>query len=167
MSRASDSSKLVVLDPRDIPKRPDGKFAKGFTKPRTYGRKKGTPNKTTVMLKQAILDAAALVGQDGKGKDGLVGYLKMLAVKERPVYARLLERVLPLQLNVEDKSAPKYTASEAVERLRARKLPVPLSLQQMAEGLRPVDDNAAYERELNGDDFCDTSAEEPDGDGET
>ena len=116
MSRASDSSKLVVLDPRDIPKRPDGKFAKGFTKPRTYGRKKGTPNKTTVMLKQAILDAAALVGQDGKGKDGLVGYLKMLAVKERPVYARLLERVLPLQLNVEDKSAPKYTASEAIAR---------------------------------------------------
>lgn len=38
-----------------------------------------------------MLQAASLVGQDGKGKDGLVGYLMSLAVKERAVYARLLK----------------------------------------------------------------------------
>jgi len=162
--RTSDHPKLLVVkSPKDIPRTPSGKFAKGFTKPRTYGRKKGTPNKTTVLLKQAILDAATLVGQDGRGKDGLVGYLKMLAVKERAVYARLLERVLPLQLNVEDKSAPQYTAAEAAAKLRERGLPVPTALLQMAEGMRPVD-AADYEDELNGDGI--EGAEPPSGERE-
>jgi hypothetical protein len=39
---------------------------------KTGGRKKGTPNKTTQALKEAVLEAAALAGD----KDGLVGYLK-------------------------------------------------------------------------------------------
>jgi hypothetical protein len=118
---------------------------KGAAKAATAGRAKGTRNKTTIMLKDAILTAATLVGQDGRGKDGLVGYLRMLAVKERAVYARLLEKVLPMQLHVEDKTVPVYTAAEAVQRLRERKLPVPPSLISMAES---ADE---YEAELNGE----------------
>jgi hypothetical protein len=44
---------------------------------RRGGRKKGTPNKTTVLLKDAILQAADAAG----GKEGLVGYLTNLAKK--------------------------------------------------------------------------------------
>ena len=124
-------------------------FKKGHAKPANAGRAKGTPNRTTVLLKQAIIDAATLVGQDGRGKGGLTGYLRMLAVTEKAVYARLLERVLPLQMTVEDRSAPTYSAEEAVQKLEERGLPVPPALLQMAEDMRPVD-AADYEDELNG-----------------
>ena len=42
------------------------------------GRKAGVPNKIPPLLKDAILEAASLVGFDGMGKDGLVGYLQRL-----------------------------------------------------------------------------------------
>jgi hypothetical protein len=102
------------------------------------------------MLKEAILEAATLLGQDGKGKDGLVGYLKMLAIKERAVYARLLEKVLPMQLHVEDKTVRKYTAEEATRELQARGIPVPLGLAQLASGMIHAIEPDTYEDELNG-----------------
>lgn len=63
------------------------------------GREKGVPNKTTRVLKEAILEAAEAVGENGRGKDGLVGYLKQVARKDRKAFATLLGRVLPLQLS--------------------------------------------------------------------
>jgi hypothetical protein len=52
-------------------------------RPKTGGRKKGTPNKTTALLKDAILEAAGNAGED----QGLVGYLTSQAhFKPRPVY---------------------------------------------------------------------------------
>src|SRR5439155_19450975 len=111
-------------------------------------RKKGVRNRTSLLLKEAILQAATLVGQDGKGKDGLVGYLKMLAVRERAVYARLLEKVLPMQVDVEDRTVKMYTAEKAAMRLRERGLPVPpMLLQVSSKALKPADE---YEDELNG-----------------
>jgi hypothetical protein len=107
-------------------------FTKGTPKPPDAGRKKGTHNRTTTLLKEAILEAATLLGDNGKGRDGLVGYLKMLATRERAVYARLLEKVLPLQVHVEDKTTPIYSAAEAVAKLRERGLPVPHSLLALA-----------------------------------
>jgi hypothetical protein len=62
------------------------------------GRKAGVPNKTTALLKDAILQATA----DAGGKDGLVGYLTQQAkraLKSNPApYMGLLGRVLPLQV---------------------------------------------------------------------
>jgi hypothetical protein len=125
-------------------------FKKGMKRPEKAGRKKGVRNRTTLLLKEAILQAATLVGQDGKGKDGLVGYLKMLAVRERAVYARLLEKVLPMQVNVEDKTVKIYTAEEAAMRLRERGLPVPPMLLQIAAGGKELNLTDEYEDELNG-----------------
>lgn len=65
---------------------------------KTGGRTKGTPNKTTAVLKDAILKAAELVGEDGQGKGKTVGYLKRLAQTEPKAFAGLLGRVLPLQV---------------------------------------------------------------------
>lgn len=65
------------------------------------GRQKGVPNKSTQVLKDAILEAAEAVGENGKGKDGLIGYLKMVAKKEPKAFATLLGRVLPLQISGE------------------------------------------------------------------
>ncbi|MCW5678440.1 MAG: hypothetical protein KIT65_10900 [Xanthobacteraceae bacterium] len=66
------------------------------------GRKKGVPNKTTQALKDAILLAAEQRGEDGKGKNGLTGYLKFLANDEPKAFASLLGRVLPLQVTGEN-----------------------------------------------------------------
>ena len=59
---------------------------------KTGGRKKGTPNKLTADLKDAILRAAELAGD----KDGLVGYLKNQALANPGPFMGLLGKVLPM-----------------------------------------------------------------------
>lgn len=65
------------------------------------GRVKGSPNRTTKALKEAILLAADDVGEDGEGKGGLTGYLRTLAKAEPKAFAGLLGKVLPLQVTGE------------------------------------------------------------------
>lgn len=61
---------------------------------RRGGRQKGTPNKTTALLKDAILMAATEAG----GDDGLTGYLKAQAAANPGPFMALLGKVLPMQL---------------------------------------------------------------------
>ena len=61
---------------------------------KTGGRKKGTPNKTTALLKDAILVAAANAGKEG----GLEGYLTCQAVLNPGPFMALLGKVLPMQI---------------------------------------------------------------------
>lgn len=68
---------------------------------KTGGRKKGTPNKSTKALKDAILLAAEAEGMDGRGTDGLLGYLRRVAQEDIKAYSALLGRVLPLQVNAD------------------------------------------------------------------
>lgn len=66
------------------------------------GRKKGTPNKTTALLKEAVILAAEQVGHDDKGKDGLVGFLRKQAAKENNgPFMAMMAKVLPLQVTGE------------------------------------------------------------------
>lgn len=109
---------------------------------RRIGRKKGTPNKTTTLLKDAIIKAAEMLGQDGKGKNGTVGYLMWLGRHEPAVYGRMLEKILPMQLEVKDTSKRLYTADEAKAALEERGLPVPQSLADLAANVeRKRDDD--------------------------
>lgn len=73
---------------------------------RVGGRQKGTPNKTTALLKDAILNAGEEVGDPTQGgKGGLTGYCRFLAREEPKAYSALLGRVLPTQIaNEEGKS---------------------------------------------------------------
>ena len=73
-----------------------GKSQRGGSKPgeRRGGRKAGTPNKTTALLKDAVLEAARLAG----GKEGLTGYLKAQAVLSPNAFMGLLGKVLPMQI---------------------------------------------------------------------
>jgi hypothetical protein len=58
------------------------------------GRVAGTPNKTTALLKDAILKAAEMAG----GEEGLVGYLETQATESPTAFLSLLGKVLPLQI---------------------------------------------------------------------
>lgn len=62
---------------------------------KTGGRKKGTPNKTTALLKDAILSAADKAG----GGAGLVGYLTAQAALNPGPFMALLGKVLPMQIS--------------------------------------------------------------------
>lgn len=63
------------------------------------GRKKGSLNKTTKALKEAILSAAERHGFDGEGEDGLEGYLLRVAGAEPRAFVSLLGRVLPMTVD--------------------------------------------------------------------
>lgn len=74
------------------------------------GRPKGVPNKTTALLKDAILQAAAEAG----GKEGLVGYLTTQATANPQSFLPLLGKVLPMQITGEDGGPVKVTRIELV-----------------------------------------------------
>lgn len=61
------------------------------------GKPKG-PNKATMLLKDALLLAATEAG----GKEGLVGYLKMQAIKNPGPFMAQLGKILPLQITGAD-----------------------------------------------------------------
>jgi hypothetical protein len=78
-------------------KLPDGRSVApkvgGSAGNRGKGRKKGIPNKTTGLLKDAILKAAESAG----GPEGLVGYLEIQARENPGPFLALLGKVLPMQ----------------------------------------------------------------------
>jgi hypothetical protein len=67
---------------------------------KTGGRQKGTPNKTTALLKDAILKAAT----DAGGGD-MVAYLTAQAVANPGPFMALLGKVLPMQMTGLDEGA--------------------------------------------------------------
>lgn len=65
------------------------------------GRPKGTPNKTTALLKDAILKAAEQAGNK-VGNEGLVSYLEQQALENPGPFMALLGKVLPMQVTGAD-----------------------------------------------------------------
>ena len=70
----------------------DGSPKVGLDRSKT-GRRKGTPNKTTALLKDAILKAATDAG-DGD----MAAYLKKQAIDNPGPFMSLLGKVLPMQI---------------------------------------------------------------------
>jgi hypothetical protein len=64
-----------------------GSFKQGHKK--VGGRKRGTPNLMSIDYKKALLEAAYRVGNDGNGKDGFVGYLVWVAIRDPGVFCRV------------------------------------------------------------------------------
>lgn len=74
------------------------KFRPSLPGERRGGRQKGTPNKATALLKDAILTAATEAGGEG----GMEGYLRLQAVQNPGPFMSLLGKVLPMQITGED-----------------------------------------------------------------
>lgn len=67
---------------------------------KTGGRQKGTPNKTTALLKDAIIKAA-----EKAGNGDIVTYLHAQAIANPGPFMSLLGKVLPMQVTGEDGEA--------------------------------------------------------------
>lgn len=83
----------------------DGEKTKRGTSPASLanlkgGSRKGVPNKTTALLKDAILRAAEKAGNK-VGDEGLVSYLEEQADKNPGPFMSLLGKVLPMQVTGE------------------------------------------------------------------
>ena len=92
------------------------------------GRPKGSPNKTTALLKDAIIQAAERAGnkvsEDGQG--GLISYLEQQAAANPGPFMSLLSKVLPMQIEGE----MKHGAADSLTSL----------LAQIAENGRKITD---------------------------
>jgi hypothetical protein len=92
------------------------------------GRKRGTPNRMTADIKEAIVEACTMVA--GKKKfdytkvEGLTGYMARIAVDFPGHMAMLLRAALPLTLGAKQAELRDYlTEAEVRERLAALGMP--------------------------------------------
>jgi hypothetical protein len=117
------------------------------------GRPVGSQNRTTRILKEAVLLAAEQTGEDNRGKGGLVGYLRRIARTEPKAFCALLQRILPMQVTAKfdiDSALrePYSSVSEAREKLRALGVPV----QRFYAGAEQIEDHSNEDNSQERDD---------------
>jgi hypothetical protein len=88
------------------------------------GRPKGSVNKISQTFRDVLLQAVSEVGSSRKvgkdGKDGLLAYLKVAAVRQENTTLQLLGRILPLKISTEVKEIKEtMTIYEAIADLKA------------------------------------------------
>lgn len=93
---------------------PGRKFKPGDPRPAGAGRKKGTPNHTTVVLKEAIMRAF-----DAKGGHK---YLIRIADEEPRAFCMLLAKIIPHEIRAEIASSAVIIAAIREGRERADRL---------------------------------------------
>jgi len=128
LSKTAKPNKKIE-DNRDA----NGHLQKGHSGLPGAGRPPGSLNRTTVQLKQAILDAAEAAG----GEEGMVGYLKRLAIENSSAFSGLLKSVLPTTLAAESDGGSHteitfrriivYPGGREVENVTPKQLPAPAS----------------------------------------
>ena len=92
------AAKFRPDQPRRAKRRPGGNPFRPGVSGNPAGKPKGTPNKITVALREAILAAGEAAGGEG----GLTSYLTRLALENSSAYAGLLAKVLPTTLSTPD-----------------------------------------------------------------
>ena len=131
------------------------RFVKGAERPINAGRKRGSVNKKTAILKEAILLAAELEGDQDLRKTarlngetdeeiakrgGLVGYLRWQARNHPAPFSSLLGRVLPMQVRVDAHTDVTYrTVAEVGRDMAARGFAIADVAQLWIEA-HPVED---------------------------
>jgi hypothetical protein len=94
-----------------------GKFQKGERRPANAGRKPGSPNRTTRVVKDAFLEAARRTGDpENGGRGGLVGYLMWIARKHPVPFASQLGRLIPESVKVEVRTEINFRSVADIDR---------------------------------------------------
>ena len=76
-------------------------FVKGQARPAGAGRKKGQHNRHTILLREAIMEAATKAG----GKAGLVGYLQRQADDNPTGFLQILSKTLPRDVHLDQEGS--------------------------------------------------------------
>ena len=108
---------------------------------KTGGRQPGVHNRTTRLLKEAILLAAELEGRDGEGTDGLVGFLRRMANEDLRAFAMLLGRVLPLQVDDTRVEVTYQTVEEVRRELEAQGINIEMVKKALHQPVEVIDDH--------------------------
>jgi hypothetical protein len=126
-----------------VPGRP---FKKGEPRPPNAGRKKGTPNKVTIAMRDAVIQAMEIAGRKRKdpatgkyikpGPGGMLGYLTHLALHNEQVFGPMALRVLPMHVN----AAVQNSRYKTEEEIRALCLARGISYDVMLEAAEPAGD---------------------------
>lgn len=67
-------------------------------RPEHKARAADTRLNVNAFFRDAIVHAAATLGEDGKGFEGVFGYMRMIARTEPRIFAMLIAKVMPLQI---------------------------------------------------------------------
>jgi hypothetical protein len=113
------------------------------------GRPKGVPNKITGTFRDAVMQAAAEVGDSREegvdGQGGLLGYLKKAAVREEKTFLMIMARILPLKMTAELKHfKERISIEEAVAELKACGLDEMLAYYLKRYPLEPEEEGAEW-----------------------
>lgn len=73
------------------------------------GRPPGTKNKIPYKVQNIVLQAIEELGEDGRGKNGAVGYLKAVARRHPEAYLRLIEKLIPAQAKLDVEGSVEVT----------------------------------------------------------
>jgi hypothetical protein len=93
-----------------------GKFQKGEKRPANAGRKPGSINKTTSIVRATAFLAAQQTGDPKKrGRGGLLGYMRFIARDYPPVFFSMLVRGQPLQVRVDAQTEIIYRSIAEIE----------------------------------------------------
>jgi hypothetical protein len=87
--------------------------------PEGRDRSEGARNKVTTSVLIAMMLAAEQVGEDGHGRNGIVGYFCQIARSDPQFFFRMLVRVWLDQKVDEDDKAPLDTEYQTVEEAKA------------------------------------------------
>lgn len=119
------------------------------------GRPVGSRNRTTRILKEAVLLAAEQVGENGRGRGGLVGYLRKIARTEPRAFCALLQRVLPMQvtakIDIDSALRERYHSVQEAQRA-LRELGVPVRRLYQRSEVIEYDMRALEHARARGDD---------------
>jgi putative tryptophan/tyrosine transport system substrate-binding protein len=100
---ANGGLSVYGADTGDLFRRPNLKdpsyVPKPVYRPVPPPKRVGQVGKISRDLRAGIVDAAASYGSDGRGTDGLTGYLTFLASEYPQTFAMLLSKLIPMQLN--------------------------------------------------------------------
>jgi hypothetical protein len=91
-----------------------GSFKSGQQK--RGGRKRGTPNFFSIDYKNAVIEAAWRIGEDGNGKDGIVGYFRWIFLHHTAVFiGQLASSILLLEFAERDAPEEPHRTMEEID----------------------------------------------------
>ena len=136
-------------------------------------RKKGTLNKLTADIRAGAISGFARHGSNGRGEGGFAGFCFYLAKKHPKAAARIVEKLLPLNVNATGLSNPsistvnvisvpagRFLSKEDMDRLQQPQLtidavPQPVQLEEPARCEEPAGFTDGLEALVSGRDATD------------